>query len=328
MTKALILAGGLGTRLRPLTYTRPKPLLPIANRPHLEHVLDLLQRHGIDDVVLLTSYLADAFESLRSGAQRRGMTVGVTHEPEPLGTGGALKNAASFIGDEPFLAFNGDVLTDVDLGAVLDFHRERHAQATMLLTPVDDPSTYGVVTTDERGTVTDFIEKPPKDQAPSNLINAGVYVLEPGVIDRIPSGRAVSSEHEIFPDLVREAALVALTTDAYWNEIGDPAKYLRANLDALEGRFHTDAISSMRADRVLAADGVEIAGSAQVSSTCLGRDVRVGAGVVIRDSVLLAGVEIAEGSHIEGCVLGEGVYVGADTRLSGETLGDEERVGG
>lgn len=328
MIKALILAGGLGTRLRPLTYTRPKPLLPIANRPHIEHVLDLLQRHGVVDVVLTTSYLAEAFEQARAKAESRGMDVVVTHEPEPLGTGGAIKHAAAFVGAETFLAFNGDVLTDVDLGTLLEFHRDRSAQATMLLTPVDDPSAYGVVTTEDTGKVRAFIEKPPKEEAPTDLINTGVYVLEPEVMDRIPSGRAVSSEREVFPELVNEGGLYALTTGAYWNEIGDPAKYLTANLDALSGRFSTDATASIGADRVLAGEGVAIAEGAQVSSVCLGPHVRVGPRAVVRGSVLLGNVTVGADAHVEGCVLGESVEVVAGTKLSGETIADDETVGG
>jgi len=328
MTKALILAGGLGTRLRPLTFTRPKPLLPIANRPHLEHVLDLLRRHGIDEVVLLTSYLAEAFHEVRAQAERRGMHVGVTHEPDPLGTGGALKNAEELLGDETFLAFNGDVITDVDLGALLRFHAEHGAEASMMLTPVEDPSNYGVVTTDDEGRVTDFVEKPPPDQAPTNLINAGVYVIEPRMIERIPAGRPVSSEHEIFPLLVSAGSLFATAPRAYWNEIGDPAKYLRANLDALSGLFPLAATEEMTETRVLAADGVVVADDAQVSSCCLGRDVRIGDRAVVQDSVLLPGVQVDRDAVVERCVLGEGVVVGPNSALVGETLGDGERVGG
>lgn len=326
MTKALILAGGLGTRLRPLTYTRPKPLLPIANRPHLEHVLDLLQRHGIDEVVLLTSYLADAFAPFSAEAERRGMQVDVTHEPEPLGTGGALRNAAEFIGEDTFFAFNGDVVTDADLSTIEEFHRSTGAEATLMLTPVEDPSAYGVVTTDGEGRVTAFVEKPPRQEAPTNLINAGVYVMEPRVIDRIEPGRPVSSEHEVFPQLVVEGSLFALAPDAYWNEIGDPAKYLQANLDALDGSFSTSVAAEVGQDRVLSDDGVVIADGAQVSSCCLGRDVRVGADAVIRSSVLLPRVHVAAGAHVEGCVLGEGVYIGEGTRIVDETVGDEQRV--
>lgn len=327
MTKALILAGGLGTRLRPLTYTRPKPLLPIGNRPHIEHVFDLLERHGISQVALLTSYLAEAFEPVRERARARGMELDVTHETEPLGTGGALRNAIDLIGDETFLAFNGDVVTDADLGHLLGLHHERGAQATMMLTPVDDPSMYGVVTTRSDGAVTDFIEKPPAGQAPTNLINAGVYVMEPAVIDRIPSGRPVSSEHELFPQLVRDGVLYAFGIDAYWNEIGDPRKYLGVNLDVLAGRFQVASVGEIDDRRCLVADDAEISSRAQVSSSCFGSKCRVD-DATVRDSVLLPGAVVEDGAEIAGCILGEDARIGAGTKASGETLADGSMLGG
>ncbi|HEU4481320.1 MAG TPA: nucleotidyltransferase family protein, partial [Actinomycetota bacterium] len=159
--KALLIAGGFGTRLRPLTYTRPKHLLPIAGRPHLHHVLDLLQRHGVEEIVLLTSYMAETFTTVVEHAEGRGMKVHVAHEETPLGTAGALKNAAGFIDGDRFFAFNGDILTSMDLGAIASFHTDRAAEATIVLTPVEDPSAYGVVPTEEDGRVLGFIEKPP-----------------------------------------------------------------------------------------------------------------------------------------------------------------------
>ncbi|HEX2240976.1 MAG TPA: nucleotidyltransferase family protein, partial [Actinomycetota bacterium] len=204
--KALILAGGLGTRLRPLTYTRPKHLLPIANVPHVQHVLDQLSRAGVSEVGLLTSYLASAFDSVVERARREGMRLEVAHEEEPLGTAGALKNAEALVGDEAFFAFNGDILTTVDLEALVRFHRDNDAEATIMLTPVEDPSAFGVVPTDESGRVEGFIEKPPRDEAPTNMINAGVYVFEPSVLRRIPPGRSWSAERDLFPGLVAEGA--------------------------------------------------------------------------------------------------------------------------
>jgi mannose-1-phosphate guanylyltransferase len=329
MTSALILAGGLGTRLRPLTYSRPKHLLPIANRPHISHVLDLLERHGIDEVVLLTSYLAEAFAATRAEAEARGMTVHVTHEAEPLGTAGALKNAESLVGDETFLAFNGDVLTDCDLGEVLRFHRAKNAVGTILLTPVEDPSIYGVVTTDENDEVTGFVEKPPRDEAPTNLINAGVYVFEPEALERIPQGVVSSSERELFPDLVAaRAGLYALATDAYWMDIGTPEKYLGANLDALAGRFKTPATGRMDGRGALVADDAEVAPTAEVSSSCLGSKSRLHENCHVRDSVLLPGVVVGAGARVEGTILGEDVRVAPGAVVAGETVADGSQIGG
>jgi NDP-sugar pyrophosphorylase family protein len=257
------------------------------------------------------------------------MTVHVTHEEQPLGTAGALKNAESVVGEETFLAFNGDVLTDCDLGEVLRFHRAKDAVGTILLTPVEDPSIYGVVTTDANGEVTGFVEKPPRDEAPTNLINAGVYVFEPEVLARIPDGAVSSSERELFPDLVAaRAGLYALATDAYWMDIGTPEKYLGANLDALAGRFKTPAAAGVDTRGALVADDAEVATTAEVSSSCVGSKSRVSEHSFLRDSVLLPGAMVEEGARIVGTVLGEGVRVAAGTELTGETIADGSEVGG
>lgn len=331
--KALVLAGGLGTRLRPLTYTRPKHLLPIANRPHVEHVFDLLLRHGVDGVVLLTSYLAEAFADAVASAAARGLDVEVTHEAEPLGTAGALKNAQHLVGDGTFLAFNGDVLTDVDLGELVAFHRDRGAEATLLLTPVDDPSAYGVVPTRDDGRVEGFVEKPPRHEATTNLVNAGVYVLEPSVLDRIPAGEVWSAERQLFPELVSsDAPLYARGTDAYWMDIGTPDKYLAANLDALAGRFSTDAVASPGPGAVLAAGSASVDDGARVQWACLGDGVKVGRGAVVERAVLLPGALVSEGAVVVDAILGAGAAVapGAVVRdaavADGDTIEDGARA--
>lgn len=322
--KALILAGGLGTRMRPLTFTRPKHLLPIANRPHIELVFDLLQKHGVDHVILLTSYLAEAFETTIERARARGMTLEVTHEAEPLGTAGGLKNAQHLVGDETFLALNGDVLTDLDLTAIIKWHRETGAEATIVLTPVEDPSAFGVVPTDPDGRVTGFIEKPPKEEAPTNEINAGVYVLEPRVLDRIPGGEVWSAERQLFPEVVADAGMFARATDAYWMDIGTPEKYLAANLDALTGRFAGGVVPDDQGS--LIGRNVEQAETARVSSASVGDGTRIGADVMITRSVLLPGVEVGPGAEITDSVLGEGAVVGPGARLEKRYLGDRETV--
>lgn len=318
--KALLLAGGFGTRLRPLTYTRPKHLLPIANRPHIEHVFDLLRRHGISDVVLTTSYLAEAFEETVERALADGMNVYVTHEEVGLGTAGALKNAQAEVGDETFLVFNGDVLTDVDLDAFVAFHRERRAHATILLTPVEDPSAFGVVPTEPDGRVTGFIEKPPRAEAPTNQINAGVYVLEPSVLERIPEGREWSLERALFPELVEEdVPLYARSTDAYWMDVGTPDKYLQANMDAIGGRFKMQTGAAV-------AEGVIVHDSATVSHSCMGSGVSVDEGAVVEGSVVLPGCNISRGAKVRASIVGEGATVGPGVHLEGQTIGDDETV--
>ena len=319
--KALLLAGGFGTRLRPLTYTRPKHLLPIANRPHIEHVFDLLRRHGISDVVLTTSYLAEAFEETVERALADGMNVYVTHEEVGLGTAGALKNAEAEVGDDTFLVFNGDVLTDVDLDGLVAFHREREAHATILLTPVEDPSAFGVVPTEPDGRVTGFIEKPAREDAPTDQINAGVYVLEPSILERIPEGREWSLERALFPELVEEGVpLYALSTDAYWMDVGTPDKYLKANMDAITGAFKMHAGSAVAEDAAIDA-------SASVSNSCIGAGAKVHAEATVEGSVILPGCSISRGASVRGTILGEGVTVASGAQLVDATVADDESVG-
>jgi mannose-1-phosphate guanylyltransferase len=324
--KALILAGGLGTRLRPLTHSRPKHLLPVANVPHIEHVFALLERHGVGEVVLLTSYLAEAFGATVDRAAERGLTVTVAQEREPLGTAGALKNAQHLVGDETFLAFNGDVLTDVDLTTIVDWHRARGAEATIVLTSVDDPSAFGVVPTESDGRVLGFIEKPPPGEAPTNLVNAGVYVCEPRLLDRIPAGRVCSAERELFPPMVDDGSLYALGTDAYWMDIGTPEKYLQANIDALAGRYVCSAVMDPDEKMALLAPGAEIHESAQVSSSCLGPGSRVEADAIVERAVLLSGATVGVGATVRDSVLGERTAIGPGVVVDARAIGDGEIV--
>ena len=289
------------------------------------HVFDLLQRHGVNEAVMLTSYLAETFEFLVEVAATRGLTLEVSQEVEPLGTAGALKNAEAFAGGEAFLAFNGDVLVEADLTALVEFHRAAGAEGTILLTPVEDPSAYGVVTTTEEGRVLDFVEKPAPGEAPTNLINAGVYVLDPSVLERVPRGEVSSLERDVFPGLVAEGArLFAIGTDAYWMDIGTPEKYLQANLDALDGRWRAEGLS-LRGDRV-ASDRARIGEGAQVSSSCLGNGATVEPGATVTESVLLPGVRIGEDARVHRSVLGEGVKVLPGVSITGRTIGDDETV--
>ena len=324
--KALLIAGGFGTRMRPLTYTRPKHLLPVANKPHIQHVFDLLQRFDVNECVLLTSYLAEAFEETVRRAGERGMTVEVAHEEVPLGTAGALKNAGDMIGGDTFLALNGDILTDADLGALIEFHRSSRAETTILLTPVEDPSQFGVVPTDERGRVTAFIEKPAPGEAPTDLINAGVYVMEPSALDRVPTGRESSAERELFPSLVADGVLFAHPTDAYWLDVGTPEKYLQANMDALAGRYVTTSVSLVAEGSSVIGEGARVDDAAQVSSSCVGPDSIVEEGASVDGSVLLPDVRIGRGAIVKDSVLGQGVVVGAGAEVGGATIGDNEKV--
>jgi mannose-1-phosphate guanylyltransferase len=327
--KALILAGGLGTRLRPLTFTRPKHLLPIANRPHIEHIFDLLLEHGVKEGVLLTSYLAETFEQTVRAGEARGILLEVTHEKEPLGTAGAIKNAESLLGDEAFLVFNGDILTDADLTSITGWHRDKSAEATIVLSPVENPSAFGVVPTDEGGRVLGFIEKPLRDEAPTNLINAGIYVFEPSVLDRIPSGEVWSAERQLFPGLVDEgAALYATAIDSYWMDVGTPDKYLQANLDALAGRYRDPEVVDAGEGSSLVGEGAVVAADARISSACLGSRSEVGSKASIERSVTLPRVKIGKGARVADSIIGERAEVRDGAEVVGMTVADGSEVDG
>ena len=289
--RAVVLVGGEGTRLRPLTYKTPKQLLPVALVPMIERVVAHLAEHGVDHVVLSMGYQPDKFHAAYPDGHCAGVSLTYAVEPEPMGTAGGIGFAARFAGiDDTFLVVNGDVLTDLDVGKLVAFHRDRGGQATISLTPVDDPSAFGVVPTFADGRVEAFVEKPPKDEAPTNLINAGTYVLEPSVLPLIPEGRAVSIERETFPKLVDCGALFAQASDGYWVDAGTPVTYLRANLD-------------LRDTDVLLGDGATIDASAVVTDSVVGPGTRVGPGARVSESVLLAGAEVPAGASLHRCIV-------------------------
>jgi len=284
--RAVVLVGGEGTRLRPLTYKTPKQLLPVANVPMIERVVAHLAAHDVDHVVLSMGYRPDAFHTAYPDGHCAGVSITYAVEPEPMGTAGGIGFAARFAEiDDTFIVVNGDVLTDLDIGALVAFHRARGGQATISLTPVDDPSAFGVVPTFDDGRVEAFVEKPPKDEAPTNLINAGTYVLEPSVIEAIPEGRAVSIERETFPSLVGEGALYAMASEGYWVDAGTPPTYLRANLD-------------LKGDPVLVGAGAVIDPSAVVTDSVIGPGACVGAGARVAESVVLAGAVVEPGASL------------------------------
>jgi mannose-1-phosphate guanylyltransferase len=286
----------------------------------------MLLASDVREVVLLTSYMADAFAEVKAGARQRGMTMNVAHEAEPLDTAGALKNAEELIGDDTFLAFNGDILSDLNIKAVIDRHASYATEATIVLTPVDDPSSFGVVPTEDDGRVIGFIEKPPPGEAPTNMINAGIYVLEPSVLRRVPAGERYNAERQLFPELVAAGAMCAFPTDAYWIDIGTPEKYLQANLDALSGRFKTDAVRSPGEGIVVAGEDVDLASSARMTNACIGARSTIEAGCIVDRSVLLPRVVVGRDAKVVGSVLGEGARVAAGARLSGAAVADGQVV--
>jgi mannose-1-phosphate guanylyltransferase len=319
--RAVVLVGGLGTRLRPLTFHAPKQMLPVVNRPMIEWCLAHVASHGVDDVVLSLGYGADAFVRAYPDGVCAGVRLHYAVEDEPLDTAGAVRFAAheAGFGGETILAVNGDVLTDLDVGALVDFHRSRRGEGTIHLTPVEDPSAFGVVPTDDRGRVTAFIEKPPRESAPTNLINAGTYVLEPAAIARIALSGPVSIERQTFPAMVVDGVLYALATDDYWLDAGRPEQFLQANIDLLDGRRRGAPVDPISA-------GVVLARSADVRRTVVGARSRVGANARVADSVLLDDVLIDAGAVIERSVLGAGVHVGAEAVVTDAVVGDNERI--
>jgi mannose-1-phosphate guanylyltransferase len=332
--KAVVLVGGEGTRLRPLTLSIPKQMLPIVERPMIERVLEHLGAFGVDQAVLSLQYLPDAFKNAYPDNVVAGVALSYATEPEPLDTAGAVRYAAEAAGiDDTFVVVNGDVLTDLDLGALIEFHRSHGAEGTIRLFPVEDPSRFGVVTTDADGHVRAFIEKPPADEAPSNLINAGTYVLEPSFLDRVPLGERVSIERVTFPAMVADGQLYAMSDSSYWLDTGTPAAYLQANFDLLDGKRPGSPCrgTTLVADGAWHAEGARVDGEVRGASL-VGRDAVIernavvehsvlGAGSVarpsslVRDSVVMAGVLVDEGARVEGSILGAGARIGAECQV-------------
>ncbi len=327
--QAVVLVGGEGTRLRPLTLSSPKQMLPIVGVPMLERVLGQLGAHGVDRAVLSLGYLPDAFLGAYPDGRVAGIELTYAVEPEPLDTAGAVRFAASFAGiAETFVVVNGDVLTDLDLTALIAFHRDRGAEGTIALHPVADPSAFGVVPTDDEGRVTAFVEKPPRDEAPTNEINAGTYVLEASVLDRIPEGGRVSIERETFPAMVRDGGLFALSDDGYWLDTGTPSAYLQANFDYLNQK-RGPVVAPGLVDR---GDGVLVEGESDVEGDVVGPSVVfsgcvVETGARVERSVLGRGCVVAEGAVISDSVLMDGCHVAADAKVGGSIMGPRSIVG-
>jgi mannose-1-phosphate guanylyltransferase len=344
-----MLVGGFGTRLRPLTITIPKPMLPLVNRPFLEIELLHLKQYGVDDVVLSTGYLPAIFDEYFGDGSKLGMNLVRVAEDKPLGTCGAIKNVAEHLGREPVIVCNGDILTDLDVDALVKYHKEKGAAVTITLTPVEDPTAYGLVPLDEEGRIIEFLEKPSWDQVVTNLINAGTYVLDPRVLDQVPPGENYSFERQLFPDLLAQGEpMYGFPSDCYWLDLGTPEKYLAAHHDILEGHVDVPIDSRSSGDRVFIGEGVKIDESARIygpllvgngveigpeaevgAQTCLGDGVKVGAKAHIEGSVILEGAVIGEGCSIDHSIIGRGTVLGPEVRVAElSVLGDNIEAGG
>ena len=341
--QAVILVGGEGTRLRPLTSTVPKPVVPLVDRPLMGYMLEWLARHGVDDVVMLMGYMATALRNVLGDGSAYGLRIRYVEEPEPRGTGGALKFAESLLADR-FLMLNGDVLTDMDLSAQVEQHERTGAKGTLALVPVDDPSAYGLVRLEEDRRVREFVEKPSPDAIDTNLISAGAYVLEKEVVDLIEPDRNVSIEREIWPQLVGDG-LYAIPHEAYWLDIGTPERYLQATFDVLEGVCATnvtdrlgDTFTAVGRDceiqgRVVPpaviGRGSKVGEGAHVGSlVVLGDGVTVGEGASIERSVVMQGADIGDGCVLRECIVAAGTRIGARTQITGgAVIGEGVTVG-
>lgn len=345
--KAILLAGGKGTRLRPLTLNTPKPIVPIFNRPFLYYQLDLLRQvPEIDEVILSLNYQPRRIaETLASGPDP-GVTLRFVVEPTPLGTAGAVKYAQEHL-DDSVMVLNGDILAQIDLPAVVRLHRERCAKATIVLTPVANPSAYGLVETDEAGNVRAFVEKPSPERITCNTINAGIYVLEPETLDRIPKGTAWSIERSFFPSLVEQRVpFVAFVADGYWIDIGTPAKYLQVHRDIMDGRYAVAPFAGEGRDRTIVAGSARLEEGAQLEPPCfidegclvkagarigpyavLGRECRIREGAVVEDALLWPYCDVEAEAVVRRAILGRGAVVGRNAVVGpGAVLGDKSVV--
>jgi mannose-1-phosphate guanylyltransferase len=341
--QALILAGGEGTRLRPLTSTVPKPVVPLVDRPFIAFMIDWLRGHGVDDIVMSCGHLASGVRNVLGDGEAFGIRLRYVEEPRPLGTGGALKFAERLL-DERFLMLNGDVLTDLDLSAQLSQHERTGATATLALTPVEDPTAYGLVRIASDCAVTEFVEKPSPDQIDTRNISAGVYVLERSVLDMLEAGEPASIERDVFPRLVGDG-LYGCVSRGYWLDIGTPERYLQGTFDILEGSVGTQVAERMGSGYLCIEQGVESEGrivpSALVESGCrigegariggravLEHDVSVGENTTIEGSVVMRGAEIGANCTLRGCIVAGGVRIGDNCLVEGmSVLGEGVTIG-
>jgi mannose-1-phosphate guanylyltransferase len=323
---AIVLVGGMGTRLRPLTLSAPKPMLPTAGVPFLTHLLSRIKAAGIDHVILGTSYRAEVFSEYFGDGSMLGLDLEYVVETEPLGTGGAIGNVRELLRGDTAMIFNGDILTGCDLTDLLAEHQRSAADVTLHLTRVPDPRAFGCVPTDASGRVTAFLEKDPHPV--TDQINAGTYVFSRAVVESIPIGRPVSVERETFPGLLAGGALVAGYLDSsYWRDLGKPADFVAGSADLVRGIAPTAALPGPTGE-ALVLPGAQVADGAVLTGGCtIGRDCVVEQGAVVDGSVLFDGARVAAGATVRSSILGYGAVVGAGTVLDTAVIGDRSVLG-
>jgi mannose-1-phosphate guanylyltransferase len=330
--RAVALIGGKGTRLRPITQTIPKSMIPLRNKPYVQYMVDTMMAAELDGIVFSMGYLPGSIQRYFAGQNLNGFSLDYVVEERPLGTAGGIKNAEEYLDEGPFLATNGDVLTGIDLTEVIEAHLELGALATITLTSVDDPTAYGLVEVDHRLRVKRFVEKPGSDEMHTSLINAGIYVLEREVLNMIPKGREVSIEREIFPQLQAMGRLSAFVSSAYWRDIGTPRSYLAASHDVLSGAVgRGDSFQHLSVDQTVSlskdvsllppvciAGGCEIEAGATIGGrTSLGEGCFVGEGAMVEGSILFDGARVGEGTIVRHSIIGPGAAVEANCVIRG-----------
>jgi NDP-sugar pyrophosphorylase family protein len=342
--KAILLAGGKGTRLRPLTIHTPQPIVPIFNRPFLHYQIDLLKQvPEIDEVILSLNYQPRRIEEIFGDGSELGIKIRYVVEPAPLGTAGAVRYAGDNL-TESVVVFNGDVLTQIDLAAVIRLHRERQAKATIVLTPVDNPTAYGLVETDPSGNITRFLEKPKPDEITTNNINAGIYVLEPDTFDRIPKDVSWSIERSFFPSLIeRSETFVAYVYNGYWIDIGTPEKYTQVHRDIMDGRYAAAPFLGVSGARTAVAADARIEEGAAIEGPCfidegvsvkagarvgpysvIGRQTQVDENAVVEGAIVWPNCRISKDAEVRNAIIGRNCHVGRNVTLDhGAVLGDK-----
>lgn len=333
--RAVALIGGKGTRLRPITQTVPKAMVPLRNKPYVQYMVDTMRAAALNGTVFSMGYLPEPIQRYFTGKNLDGFSLDYVVEEQPLGTAGAIKNAEEYLDEGPFVATNGDVLTGLNLAEVIEAHRSSDALATITLTSVDDPTAYGLVEVDHQLRVKRFVEKPNSDEIHTSLINAGIYVLEREVLGMIPEGREVSIEREIFPKLQAMGQLRAYVSSAYWRDIGTPRSYLAASHDVLSGAVgrgedfeYLSVGKSARLSKdvsllppVSVAEKCEIGSGATIGGrTSLGKGCFVAEGAIVEGSILLEGAQVGEGTIVRNSIVGPGAAIHRDCVVRGVSM--------
>ncbi|MBC7333096.1 MAG: NDP-sugar synthase [Actinobacteria bacterium] len=342
--KAVILAGGKGTRVRPLTYKTPKPMLPLVNRPFIYNFILWLKSHGLVDIILSTCYLPDVFIDYLGDGSSLGVSLTYVTETTPLGTCGAVKNVERYIGSDSFMVFNGDVLTSLNLTELIEYHKAKKADITIALTPVEDPTSYGLVPIDEDGRVIEFLEKPSPEEIVTNLINAGTYVIESRIMKLVPSGKPYSFERELFPEALRRGYRVyGFVSNSYWLDVGTPEKYLAAHYDVLDkkidfkipyeevfqniyiGRGAQYSKDNFVSGPIVIGEGTVIESKAKIFPlTVIGSNCRISSGTHISGGLIFDNTEIGRNCHIAQAIISKNVKIGESVRVEGfSVVGDD-----